>query len=103
ALRLLLRQRNLFPVVPRDPPQVCEARAAALNFPDGAPPDVCVFPSVAGIANGLVVDSTVFVNPGSLCKPAALGSFAELWLAPKKGDATQLLQQRVRVDIHKIS
>lgn len=102
ALRLLLHQRTLFPVVPRDPPQVSERRSDALNFPDqDRLPDVCIFPSAVGTANGTVVESTVFVNPGSLCRPAALGSFAELWLAPPKAGAN--LRQRARVDIQKVN
>jgi DNA polymerase alpha subunit B len=101
ALKLLLLQRNLFPVVPRDPAQVCEARAEALEFPDAAVPDICVFPSMSGVPNGTVVENTVFLNPGSLCRPAALGSFGELWLAPA-GSTPIALKERVRVDIHKI-
>lgn len=101
ALRLLLCQRTLLPVLPRDPPQVSEARAAAVDFPDGTVPDVCVFPSVTGTATGIVVDETVFVNPGSVCRPAALGSFAEVWLMPG-GPAGIPLNQRVRVDIQKL-
>lgn len=101
ALRLLVAQRGLFPVVPRDPPQVSECRAVALDFPDGVPPDVCAFPSVSGTAGGTVVDGTVFVNPGALCRPAALGSFAELWLAPAAEPGAPLLG-RVRVDIQKL-
>jgi len=98
ALRLLLLQRGLFPVVPRDPAQVCEARAAALDFVER--PDVVIFPSVSGTANGTVVDDTVFVNPGPACRPAVLGSFAELWLSPL--GAEKPLKERVRVDIHKL-
>eukprot|EP00930_Biecheleria_cincta_P070356 TRINITY_DN5799_c0_g1_i1.p1 TRINITY_DN5799_c0_g1~~TRINITY_DN5799_c0_g1_i1.p1 ORF type:complete len:749 (+),score=108.20 TRINITY_DN5799_c0_g1_i1:97-2343(+) len=100
ALRLLLLQQSLFPVVPRDPPQVSEARAAALDFPDGARPQLVMFPSIAGNATGLFVDDTVFVNPGPLCRPAAFGSFAEFWIAPSTGAAR--LQDRVRVDIQKL-
>jgi hypothetical protein len=99
ALKLLLLQRNLFPVVPRDPAQVCEARAEALEFQ--SVPDICVFPSMSGVPNGTVVENTVFVNPGSLCRPAALGSFGELWLSPA-GTTPVALKERVRVDIHKI-
>merc|ERR1711920_327798 len=104
ALRLLLYQRTLFPVVPRDPPQVCEARAAAFDFPTGTVPDVCIFPSMSGVASGTFVDNTVFVNPGTLCRPSALGSFAELWLAPGRGtDGGAFLRECVRVDIQKVS
>jgi len=99
ALRLLLQQRSLFPVVPRDPPQVSEARAAALDFPEGVP-DVCIFPSVSGTATGTIIGDTVFVNPGPICRPAALGSFAEFWLVPSGGSS---LKERVRVDIQKLS
>jgi len=105
ALRLLLRQRTLFPVVPREPAQVCEARAAALDFPDGEAPDVCVFPSVSGTSSGTVVDDTVVVNPGSICRPAALGTFAEVLLMPAAalgGSGSAPLQERARVDIQKL-
>jgi len=103
ALRLLLRQRGLFPVVPREPAQVCESRAAALDFPQGAVPDICIFPSASGTANGMIVDETIFVNPGFVCRPAVLGSFAELWLAPTNGVGKPSMKERVRVDIHKLS
>lgn len=98
ALRLLLQQRGLFPVVPRDPAQVSECRAAALDFPDRQVPAICIFPSAMGVPTGMVVDSTLFVNPGQLCKPAALGNFAEVWIAP--GGSS--LRDRCRVDIHKL-
>ncbi|CAK0868470.1 unnamed protein product, partial [Prorocentrum cordatum] len=81
AHRLLLRQRSLFPAVPRDPAQVSEARSGALDFPDLLEPDVCIFPSLSGTPTGAFVDSSVFVNPGSLCRPAALGTFADLRVA----------------------
>ena len=103
ALRLLLLQQGLFPVVPRDPAQVCEARAAALDFPGGVLPDICIFPLNSGIANGTLVDDTIFVNPGMLCRPAALGSFAEVWLAPSTGGTKTSLRERFRVDIHRMS
>jgi DNA polymerase alpha subunit B len=101
ALRLLLYQRSLLPVVPRDPPQVSEIRSAAFQFPDqDRLPEVCIFPSAMGF-HGSVVENTVFVNPGSLCRPAALGSFAELWLAPPKRHGS--LRERARVDIQKVN
>eukprot|EP00435_Cladocopium_sp_Y103_P073153 s108_g42.t1 len=96
ALRLLLQQRCLFPMVPREPAQVCEARAQALDFPGGAP-HLCIFPSLAGLS-ATVADDTLFVNPGFLCKSAALGSFAELWIAPG-GDS---MKDRIRVDVKKL-
>lgn len=108
ALRLLLKQRSMFPVVPRDPAQVCEARAAALNFPfaDGALPDVCIFPSAAGGATGTFVDGTAFVNPGLLCR-GTLGTFAEVMVLPDSSRAAQggaplKLSERARVDILKL-
>lgn len=100
ALRLLLLQQGLFPMVPRDPPQVSEARAAALDFPGGVRPQLVIFPSIMGNATGLFVDDTIFVNPGPLCKPKQLCSFAEVWIAPSTGAVR--LQDRVRVDIHKL-
>mmetsp|Transcript_49855 Transcript_49855/g.115785 ORF Transcript_49855/g.115785 Transcript_49855/m.115785 type:complete len:646 (-) Transcript_49855:95-2032(-) len=100
ALRLLLRQRTLFPVLPREPVQVSEARCAALEFPDREPPDVCIFPSLSGIATGTIVDRSLVVNPGSVCRPAALGTFVELLLAPSA--AGTALEERVRVDVHKL-
>jgi hypothetical protein len=105
AHRLLLRQRCLFPVVPRDPAQVSEKRAAALDFPDLLEPDVCIFPSLSGTPTGAFVDSSVFVNPGSLCRPAALGTFADLRVAPcgpapdADGDG---LRGRARVDVFNV-
>jgi len=105
ALGLLLKQRSLFPVVPRDPPQVSEARAAALDFVDDATPDVCIFPAVSGTPSGTFVDSTLFVNPGPLCRPAVLGSFAELWVTPAadKGKNPAHLRDRARIDIQKLN
>merc|ERR1719277_2006618 len=44
ALRLLQQQRSLFPVFPREPAGVCEARAAALDFPERSVPDIMIFP-----------------------------------------------------------
>jgi len=83
ALRLLLSQRSMFPVLPRDPAQVCEARAGALSFPYAGQslPDVCIFPSNAGGATGTFVDGTAFVNPGLLCR-GTLGTFAEVSVLP---------------------
>jgi len=107
ALRLLLWQRTLFPVLPREPVQVSEARAAALDFPDAVVPDVCVFPSIVGVPTGNFVEQTVFVNPGTVCRPAALGSFAEFWVLP--GASTSLatgvvpLRERTRIDIQSLS
>merc|ERR1711970_1402983 len=75
SLRHLLRQRTLFPALPRDPPQVSEARASALDFPAGSVPDVCIFPSQIGGLSAAFVEDVTFVNPGSVCRPAALGSF----------------------------
>lgn len=104
CLRQLLRQRTLFPVLPRDPPQVCEARAAAFDFTTDAFPDVCIFPSQCGGLSGSVVDGTAFANPGSLCRPAAPGSFAELWVVPPTGASEGLpFEQRVRVDVQKLN
>merc|ERR1712032_520995 len=101
ALRLLLLQRTLFPVIPRDPPQVSEMRAAALDFPDGRVPDICVFPSVVGQASGTVVDSTLFVNPGLLCR-AVVGTFAEVFFVPPEGGRKAPLSECMRVDIQKL-
>jgi len=104
ALRLILQQRSLFPVLPRDPPQVSEARASALDFPDGALPDVCIFPSASGTASGSFVDGRLFVNPGTVCRPAALGSFAEIWLAPPSAQGSNgSLAERARVDVKTFS
>lgn len=100
ALRLLQQQRSLFPVVPREPAVVSEARAAALDFPGGSIPDVCIFPSASGTASGTFVDGRLFVNPGSLCRPAAYGTFAEIWLAPPPADGSNAsLLARAQVDI----
>lgn len=105
AHRLLLRQRTLFPAVPRDPAQVSEARSVALDFPDLLEPDVCIFPSLSGTPTGAFVDSSVFVNPGSLCRPAALGTFADLRVAPcgpaPDADGTRL-RGRARVDVFNV-
>lgn len=101
SLRQLLRQRTLFPALPRDPPQVSEARASAFDFPEGVAPDVCIFPSQCGGLMGAFVDDVAFINPGSVCRPAALGTFAELWVMPPSGDAP--LCERVRIDIQKLS
>jgi len=104
GLRALLWQRNLFPVVPRDPAHVSEVRAAALNFPGGQPPDICIFPSGVGNASGTVVDETLFLNPGSVCRPAALGTFAEVWIAPEAaGNQGGALGERICVDMLKLS
>lgn len=106
AHRVMLGQRTLFPVVPREPAQVSEARAAALDFPGREVPDVCVFPSVTGVPTSTAVDETVFVNPGSLCRPAALGTFAEMWLVPPSaGEAAEStpFAERVRIDIQKLN
>lgn len=100
SLRQLLRQRSFFPVLPRDPPQVSEARAAALDFPEGVP-DVCIFPSQCGGLSGTFVEETAFLNPGSVCKPAALGTFAEMWVVPRS-EHSGPFNQRVRMDIHKL-
>mmetsp|Transcript_81001 Transcript_81001/g.234865 ORF Transcript_81001/g.234865 Transcript_81001/m.234865 type:complete len:635 (+) Transcript_81001:82-1986(+) len=109
ALRVLLQQRTLFPVVPRDPANISENRAAALDFPGGELPDVLVFPSATGTASGQFVDGRLVVNPGSVCRPAALGTFAEIWLTPAPAaeagapaDSGSLLR-RARVDIKSFS
>jgi len=103
AYRLLLQQRTLFPVLPTDPAQVAETRAMALDFPDGALPDVCIFPSqLFGGASATFVDNSVFVNPGLLCR-AAVDTFAELWITPPSKDAHDSpLRERTRVDIQKL-
>lgn len=107
ALRLLQQQGGLFPVLPREPAQVCEARAAALDFPeDGGLPDICIFPSMSGTPAGTVVDGRVFVNPGTVCRPAALGTVAELFLvpaAPTEEASKVPLSERLRVDIQALS
>ncbi|CAE7722727.1 POLA2 [Symbiodinium sp. CCMP2456] len=101
ALQLLLKQRCLFPAVPRDPAQVYEAKAKALDFPwDGIAPQICIFPSPLAVMNGAVVENTLFVNPGTLCRQAALGSFAELWIQPAEGVST--MKDRVRLDLKKL-
>jgi len=104
ALRLLLQQRTLFPVVPREPAHVSEARAAALDFVEGLEPQLCIFPSVTGNPNGVFVDNTLFINPGSVCRPMVLGSFAEVWLTPSAvSDCnSKPFGERVRVDIQKL-
>ncbi|CAJ1328034.1 unnamed protein product [Effrenium voratum] len=96
ALRLLLHQRCLFPMVPREPAQVCEARAQALDFP--AAPHLCIFPSLCGSMSATSVDGTLFLNPGPLCEAAGPGTFAELWVAEGQGS----LKERMRVDFKKI-
>jgi len=108
ALRALLHQRCLFPVLPRDPPQVSEGRASALDFPDRAVPDLCIFPSQAGVASATVVDETAFINPGAVCRPVSLGSFAEVRLASAAqagGGAAGAasLQERLQIEIHKLA
>jgi len=101
SLSQILRQRTLFPVLPRDPPQVSEARASALDFPDHVVPDVCIFPSIIGGLTGAFVDDVAFVNPGFVCRPAALGTFAEFWVTPPRNNES--ISQRIRVDIQKLS
>mmetsp|Transcript_55074 Transcript_55074/g.103242 ORF Transcript_55074/g.103242 Transcript_55074/m.103242 type:complete len:578 (+) Transcript_55074:69-1802(+) len=101
ALRLLLLQRCLFPAVPRDPAQVCESRARCLDFPEDGLPHVCIFPSPVGVMNGTVVEGTLFVNPGSLCRQAAAGSFAELWIRTSSGES-DTLKDRMRLDLKKL-
>lgn len=106
ALRLLLGQRTLFPVLPRDPAQVSETRAEALSFPGGATPDLCIFPSVVGVPTGTFVDGCAFVNPGQLCR-GVLGTFAEVNVLPDAkgaapGAAPLTIGQRARVDILKL-
>lgn len=104
ALRLLIQQRNLFPVLPREPAQVCEARAGAFDFPEGSVPDVLIFPSASGTASGCFIDGRLYVNPGTVCRPAAIGSFAEIYLAPPPasgGNAS--LSERARVDIKTVT
>lgn len=98
ALQLLLMQRTLFPVLPRDPTQVSEARAAALDFPDLQAPDLCIFPSQVGALTASFINETAFVNPGSLCRPAAPGTFVELWLPAGSGK----ISERLRVDVQKL-
>jgi DNA polymerase alpha subunit B len=109
ALRLLLGQRSLFSVLPRDPPQVSEARAGALQFPfaDNATPDLCIFPAIVGQPGGMFVDGTAFVNPGVLCR-GSLGTFAEVFVVPDASRAAQggrplLLSERTRVDVMKLA
>lgn len=107
GLRALLQQRCLFPAAPRDPPQVAERRAAALDFPGGQPPELCIFPSQVGSPCATHIDGSAFVNPGSVCRPAALGSFAEIRVASSRRvgaeGTAKLLQDVLRVDIHKLS
>jgi hypothetical protein len=109
ALRLLLYQRSLFPVLPRDPPQVSEARSAAWQFPfaESSTPDICIFPSQIGSAGGTFVDGTAFINPGVLCK-GALGTFAEVVVVPDTSRAAQggkplAISERARVDVMKLA
>eukprot|EP00746_Dinoflagellata_sp_MGD_P164188 gnl/MRDRNA2_/MRDRNA2_92675_c0_seq1.p1 gnl/MRDRNA2_/MRDRNA2_92675_c0~~gnl/MRDRNA2_/MRDRNA2_92675_c0_seq1.p1 ORF type:complete len:630 (+),score=114.79 gnl/MRDRNA2_/MRDRNA2_92675_c0_seq1:94-1890(+) len=96
ALRQLLLQRTLFPVFPRSHP-VSEAHADALNFPDDAMPDICLFPSAVAAGSGTFVDDCLFLNPGPLCR-ATLGTFAEVVV--HQGESA--LPDRVRVDIQKL-
>jgi len=104
ALRALVHQRCLFPVLPRDPPQVSEIRASALDFPDHTAPDVCIFPSQAGLPSATLVGETAFLNPGAVCRPASLGSFAEVRLAPATGSGgAASFQERLQVEIHKLA
>jgi len=104
ALRLLQQQRSLFPVLPREPACVSEARAAALDFPEKVVPDVMIFPSVSGTSQGMLVDARLFVNPGSVCRPAAIGTFAEIWAgAPPTEGAKASVRDRVRVDIQSLA
>jgi len=108
SLCQVLRQRNLFPVLPRDPAAVSEARAAALNFPEGGFPDLCIFPSQCGGLSCSFVDETAFLNPGPVARPAALGGFAELWLTggaepSTSEDGAAPLSSRMRVDFHRLS
>mmetsp|Transcript_98020 Transcript_98020/g.204456 ORF Transcript_98020/g.204456 Transcript_98020/m.204456 type:complete len:651 (-) Transcript_98020:411-2363(-) len=99
AFRLLLQQRSLFPVLPRDPAQVSEARAAALDFPTNEVPDIILFPSANGANGGHFVDNRLFVNPGPLCKPTVAGTFAEIVVVPGAPNSGAGLTQRARVDI----
>merc|ERR1712046_408077 len=63
SLRQLLQQRTLFPVLPREPAQVSEIRAAALgSTAEGRAPDLCFFPSHVGGLTAAVVDGTMFCN-----------------------------------------
>lgn len=109
GLRGLLGQRRLFPVLPRDPPQVSEARAESLDFPDGEVPHLCIFPSHAGVPSHSVVDGCAFLNPGSVCLPAALGCFAEVRLSRPAADAgpdagpTSSCSCAWQVDIHRVA
>lgn len=102
AHKLLLRQRTFFPAVPRDPAHVSEARAAALDFPGDEAPDVCIFPSLSGMPTGAFVDNSVVVNPGSLCRPAALGTFAGVRVAASAKDSGSQLRGRARVDVFNV-
>lgn len=101
ALRQVLGQRTLFPVLPREPPQVSEARATALDFPEGIVPDMCIFPSQIGGLAGTFVDGTAFVNTGYVCRPAVMGQFTDVWIAPPNDGV--LFQDRVRMDFTKLS
>merc|ERR1740121_2303819 len=104
ALRLLQQQRSLFPVLPREPACVSEARAAALDFPEKIVPAVTIFPSVSGTPQGMLVDGRLFVNPGSVCRPAAIGTFAEIWAgAPPAEGGKASVRDQVRVDIQSLS
>jgi hypothetical protein len=99
GLRVLARQRSLFPVVPREPAHVSEEQASALNFPEDVTPDVVIFPSQMGAPSAHFVDGAMFVNPGRLCR-GVLGTFAELSAKPRAG---QSLEQCLRVDIQKLA
>jgi len=103
ALRLLQQQRNLFPVLPREPAMVSEARASTFLFPDSVVPDICIFPSVSGTPSGTLVEGRLFVNPGSVCRPAAMGTFAEIYLTTPPSDSGKAaLRDRARVDIQSL-
>jgi len=83
AAKALLLQRSLFPVLPRDPAQVSESRAQALNFPEERLPDAIVSPTQVGDLGGTRVAATMFANPGSVCGPTSRGGFVELRLNRK--------------------
>lgn len=100
ALRLLQQQRTLFPVVPREPAAISETRASALDFPGGLVPDICIFPSASGTPAGSLVDGRIFVNPGSVCRPAAMGTLAQVWVSDSSKGAC--LGDSVRVDIQSL-
>jgi len=102
ALRMLIHQRTFFPAFPRDPGHISEARSAAFDFPDDAPPDVVIFPSQMGTPSGTFIDGTAFVNPGVLCR-ATLGTFAEVWTKPQEKGVAGNIEGRMRVDIQGLS